>query len=76
MPDKDPDSPEEPARGCETNGGKDSSRLRMSLILERGVNGIVCVIYFDVLNILGSKKRCFILMARNKEILHGHPPPL
>ena len=75
MPDKNPDSPEEPARGCETNGGKDSSRLRMSLILERGVNGIVCVIYFDVLNILGSKK-CFILMARNKEILHGHPPPL
>ena len=63
MPDKDPDSPEEPAGGCEANGGKDSSRLWMSLILERGVNGIVCVIYFDVLNILGSKKKCFILMA-------------
>ena len=37
MPDKNPDSPEEPARGCEAEGGEDSCRLWMSSILEPGI---------------------------------------
>ena len=45
MPDKNPDSSEEPAHGCEAKGGEHSWRLWMSFILERAIS----VTLFEIL---------------------------
>ena len=46
MPDTNPDSPKEPARGCQAKGGEDSCRLWMSFILEWVMN-VILICYLN-----------------------------